>query len=228
MALRVLITEEDRMTLDLLREIFTRHGIYVRVIHDRARAAGLLNQEKFDAVFASLGAQDNKELDFIRLIRHSTFNAHTPVVVLSSQGGTAARMQAFDAGGTFFLPKPVDATIVNRLLRSTRGAMAEERRRFHRIPFSCDVTCSTEGQQMFGKSQNLSREGLLFHGNGSLRRGSMVQLAFLLEQEKPVIRAKGIVARVDEKGFAGIRFVPISAEDRQRVREFVTKEVEVM
>jgi DNA-binding response OmpR family regulator len=228
MALRVLITEEDRMTLDLLREIFTRHGIYVRVIHNRAQAAGLLNQEKFDAVFASVGAQETKELDFIRQIRHSTFNIHTPVVVLSTQGGTEARMQAFGAGGTFFLPKPVDATIVNRLLRSTRGTMAEERRRFQRIPFSCDVTCSAEGQQILGKSQNLSLEGLLFHGNGFLRRGMMVQLAFLLEQEKPMIRAKGIVARVDEEGRAGIRFIPISPEDRQRVREFVTKEVEVM
>jgi DNA-binding response OmpR family regulator len=227
MALRVLITEEDRVTLDLLREIFTRHGIFVRVIHDRAQAAGLLNQEKFDAVFASLGAQETKELDFIRQIRHSTFNPHTPVVVLSALGGTEARMQSFDAGGTFFLPKPVDATIVNRLLRSTRGAMAEERRRFQRIPFSCDVTCTAEGQQILGKSQNLSLEGLLFHGNVSLRRGSMVQVAFLLEQDKPMIRAKGVVARVDEEGRAGIRFVPLSAEDRQRVREFVTREVEV-
>ena len=78
-----------------------------------------------------------------------------------------------------------------------------------------------------GKSQNLSLEGLLFNGNHLLRRGSMVQLAFLLEQEKPMIRAKGIVARVDEEGRAGIRFIPLSAEDRQRVREFVTKEVEV-
>ena len=227
MALRVLITEEDRVTVDLLREIFTRHGIYVRVIHDRAQAAGLLNQEKFDAVYASMDTQDTKELDFIRQIRHSSFNAHTPVVVLSSQSGTEARMQAFAAGGTFFLPKPVDATIVKRLLRSTRGAMAEERRRFQRIPFSCDVTCSAEGQQIMGKSQNLSLEGLLFNGNHLLRRGSMVQLAFLLEQEKPMIRAKGIVARVDEEGRAGIRFIPLSAEDRQRVREFVTKEVEV-
>ena len=79
-----------------------------------------------------------------------------------------------------------------------------------------------------GKSQDLSLEGLLFHGTASLRRGLMVQLAFLLEQDKPMIRAKGVVARVDEEGRAGIRFVPISPEDRQRVREFITKEVEVM
>jgi DNA-binding response OmpR family regulator len=227
MALRVLITEEDRTTLDLLREIFTRHGIYVRVIHNQAQATALLNQEKFDAVFASVGIQKIKELDFIRQIRDSSFNHHTPVVVLSSQGGTEARMQSFDAGGTFFLPKPVDATIVNRLLRSTRGAMAEERRRFQRIPFSCDVTCTSDGQQVLGKSEDISLEGLLFHGNGTLRRGSMVQVSFLLEKEKPMVRARGIVARVDEEGRAGIRFVPISPEDRQRVREFVTREVAV-
>lgn len=228
MALRVLITEEDRTTLDLLREIFTRHGIFVRVIHDRAQASSLLNHEKFDAVYASMGPPDNKELDFIRQIRRSTLNAHTPVVVLSTQSGTESRMQAFDAGGTFFLPKPVDATIVTRLLRSTRGAMAEERRRFHRIPFSCDVTCTANGQQVLGKSRDLSLEGLLFQGAASLRRGSMVQLSFLLEQEKPMIRARGIVARVDTEGCAGIRFVPISPEDRQRVREFIAREVEVM
>ena len=106
--------------------------------------------------------------------------------------------------------------------------MAEERRRFQRIPFSSDVTCSAEGQQIFGKSQDLSLEGLLFLGSGSLRRGLKVQISFLLEQEKPMIRAKGIVVRVDEEGRAGIRFVPISVDDRQRVREFITKEVEVM
>ena len=228
MALRVLITEEDRVTLDLLREVFTRHGIFVRVIHSRAQATGLLNQEKFDAVFASVGAQGTSELEFIRQIRQSTFNPHTPVVVLSSQGGTDARMQAFDAGGTFFLPKPVDIAIVNRLLRSTRGTMAEERRRFQRIPFACHVTCNTEGKQVMGKSQNLSLEGLLFHGSDSLRRGSMVEITFMLEREKPMIRARGIVARVDDQGRAGIRFAPITAEDRQRVRDFINKEVEVM
>ena len=79
-----------------------------------------------------------------------------------------------------------------------------------------------------GKSENISLEGLLFQGKGKVRRGAIVQVSFFLEQEKPVIRAKGIVARVDEEGRAGIRFVPVSAEDRQRVREFVTKEVEVM
>src|SRR5258707_643474 len=103
--------------------------------------------------------------------------------------------------------------------------MVEERRRTKRIPLTTEVACVTGNIRILGTSMNISREGMLFQNDGTLKLGRPVRLQFQLEPQKPVVKARGVVVRIDGGKRAGIRFVPDGSEDGQRVREFIAKQV---
>ncbi len=225
---KVLVAESDATTLELMREVFTLHGISIRAVNDAAEVANLINQQKFDAVFMDLDLPGLDGVEFIRRIRQSSWNRKIPIVIIPERRETHHRLEAFRAGGTFFLEKPLDRTLFTRLLRSTRGAIAEERRRFARIPLQTQVECGTAGRELLGMSCNLSRDGILFQGDGTLKRGHKVQVSFRLEQHRPAVRAEGVVARVDDMQRVGVRFVPLAPDDAQRLRDFIARQADTL
>ena len=225
---RVLVSEQDVTTLNLIREVFTLHGISVRVLQDPRELDGLVEGEKFDAVFMDLATPRLDGFEFIRRIRQSSSNRSTPIVLLPQRLDTRARLEAFSAGGTFFLEKPLDRTKLTRLLRSTRGTMLEERRRYMRVPLHSDVECRANEREIRGTAVNVSRDGILFHGDGTLKRGQLVKLAFTVEERKPALHATGVVARVDENRRLGVRFVPNYPEDAKMIQDFIDKQLEAL
>ncbi|MBI2817682.1 MAG: response regulator [Acidobacteria bacterium] len=225
---RVLVSEQDVATLNLIREVFTLHGISIRVLQDPGELDGLVEGEKFDAVFMDLATPQLNGSEFIRRIRQSSWNRSTPIVLLPQRVETRARLEAFSAGGTFFLEKPLDRTKLTRLLRSTRATMVEERRRYMRVPLHTDVECRANEREIRGAAVNVSRDGILFHGDGTLKRGQLVKLAFAIEPRKPALHATGVVARVDEKRRLGVRFVPNFPEDANMIQDFIAKQLEVL
>lgn len=225
---KVLVAESDAATLELMREIFTLHGISIRPVNDAAEVANLINQQKFDAVFMDLDLPGVDGVEFIRRIRQSSWNKRTPIVIIPERRETHNRLEAFKAGATFFLEKPLDRTLFTRLLRSTQGTIAEERRRFARIPLQTQVQCGTGGHELLGMSCNLSREGIMFQGDGTLKRGHRVKVSFRLEQHKPAVCAEGVVTRVDDKQRVAVRFVPLAPDDAQRLREFIARRADAL
>jgi c-di-GMP-binding flagellar brake protein YcgR len=99
--------------------------------------------------------------------------------------------------------------------------MLEERRRCKRVAVQTKVECQVGSRKIAGMSFNLSQSGLLFQGDGSLVLGNVAQLLFNLPGQKVPLKMQGIVVRADEKQRVGVRFSEISAEDRQRIRDFI-------
>jgi CheY-like chemotaxis protein len=221
MQLKVLVVEDDIPTLELMREVLTPLGLEVRLINDSQHASTLINQEKFDGIFLDLMMPKVDGFELARQIRQSSLNKRTPIVIVSGREDRGTVQQAFTAGGTFFLYKPVDRERLTRLLNSTRGTMLDERRRVKRVAVQTKVECQVGSRKIAGMSLNLSQSGLLFQGDGSLVPGNVGQLSFRLPRQKLPINAQGIVVRADEKQRVGVRFSKISAEDRQRIRDFI-------
>ncbi len=221
MQLKVLVVEDDIPTLELMREVLTPLGLEVRLINDSQHASTLINQEKFDGIFLDLMMPKVDGFELARQIRQSSWNKHTPIVIVSGREDRGTVQQAFAAGGSFFLYKPVDRERLTRLLNSTRGAMLEERRRSKRVAVQTKVECQVGSRKITGMSLNLSQSGLLFQGDGSLVLGNVGQLSFHLPGQRLPIRAKAFVVRADEKQRVGIRFSEISAKDRQCIRDFI-------
>ncbi len=221
MALKVLVVEDDAPTLELMDEVLTSLKVEVRAVSDSEQAAGLVNQERFDGIFVDLQMPKVDGFELARRIRASTWNKSTPIVVVTGYDDAKTMQKAFAAGTTFFLQKPVDRQRLTNLFKAARGRMFENRRHFVRVPLQTEVVCQVEHQTFRGTTSNISQGGMLFEVGRSLSPGTTVRLSFRLPGRELRIEVTGVVARVDEKHRAGVRFTHIGARELQLIRDLI-------
>ena len=221
MALKVLVVEDDAPTLELMDEVLTSLKVEVRAVSDSEQAAGLVNQERFDGIFVDLQMPKMDGFELARRIRASTWNKSAPIVVVTGYDDAKTMQKAFAAGTTFFLQKPVDRQRLTNLFKAARGRMFENRRHFVRVPLQTEVICQVEHQTFRGTTSNISQGGMLFEVGRSLSPGTTVRLSFRLPGRELRIEVTGVVARVDEKHRAGVRFTHIAARELQLIRDLI-------
>ena len=122
---KLLVVEDDLPSLELMTEVFESLKAQVRPISDSAKAADLINQEKFDGIFLDLEMPRISGFELANKVRQSSWNKTTPIVIVSGREERDTMNQAFATGATFFLQKPVDRQKLNTLYRTVRGALEE-------------------------------------------------------------------------------------------------------
>jgi two-component system KDP operon response regulator KdpE len=136
---RVLIVDDEPPIRKLLRMGLTAQGYHVLEAPDGATALNLI-AEKPDLVILDLGLPDMEGLDLLRSIRAQ--NERVPIVVLSSRGDEAAKVQALDIGADDYVTKPFGT---DELLARMRAALRHqlqvqgERPIFHAGDLSVDL-----------------------------------------------------------------------------------------
>ena len=225
MSLRVLIVEDHVPSLELMGEILSSPEVEVRPVSDSEVASALVETQRFDGIFIDLEMPKVHGLELARRIRESSWNQSTPIVIVTGISGVETMKQGFDAGGTFFLEKPIERHKLLRLLRAVRGAMFQNRRGFVRVPLHTQVVCQSKGATMTGMSFNISRSGMLFEAP-SLRSGDQVKVSFNLPGTTVTVDALATVVRIDERQRAGVRFLKVNEAGRNGIRDLVDKESE--
>jgi CheY-like chemotaxis protein len=221
---RVLIVEDDLPTLELMNEVLTSLKVEVRALDDSAEAAVLVNRERFDGIFVDLQMPKMDGFELARHIRASSWNKSAPIVVVTAQDDSKTMQKAFGCGATFFLHKPVDRQRLTNLFKAARGRMFENRRQFVRVPLQTEVICQIGHQTFHGQSSNISQGGILFELGRRIESGTAVRVSFRLPGRPLKIDATGVVARVDEKLRAGVRFSQIGTRELQAIRDLVMQE----
>jgi two-component system, OmpR family, KDP operon response regulator KdpE len=117
---RVLIVDDEPPIRKLLRMGLTAQGYHVLEAPDGATALNLI-AEKPDLVILDLGLPDMEGLDLLRSIRVQ--NERVPIVVLSSRGDEAAKVQALDIGADDYVTKPFGT---DELLARMRAALRHQ------------------------------------------------------------------------------------------------------
>ena len=117
---RVLIVDDEPPIRKLLRMGLTAQGYHVLEAPDGATALDLI-AEKPDLVILDLGLPDMEGLDLLRSIRAQ--NERVPIVVLSSRGDEAAKVQALDVGADDYVTKPFGT---DELLARMRAALRHQ------------------------------------------------------------------------------------------------------
>jgi two-component system KDP operon response regulator KdpE len=117
---RVLIVDDEPPIRKLLRMGLTAQGYHVLEAPDGATALDLI-AEKPDLVILDLGLPDMQGLDLLRTIRAR--NERVPIVVLSSRGDEAAKVQALDIGADDYVTKPFGT---DELLARMRAALRHQ------------------------------------------------------------------------------------------------------
>src|ERR1700682_135465 len=218
MALKVLIVDDDVNNLDLMSETLTSEAIEVRPISDSEDAAALIETERFDGIFLDLQMPKIGGLELAKRIRQSSQNKLTPIIVVTGEGGRTVMQQAFDAGATFFLQKPIERIRLLRLFSTAQGSMLSNRRRFIRVPVKTEVVVESHGEKFKGMTRDISLGGILFEP-ARLSSGDQVKLVFSLPSVKMTITASGVIVRVEEQQRAGVQFTSLSDASRDAIRE---------
>ena len=223
--LKLLVVEDNIPCLELMTEVFMSLKAEVRPISDSEKAAAVVNQEKFDGIFLDLEMPKLNGFDLARLIRKSSWNKSTPIIIVTGRDDRQAMQDAFAIGATFFLRKPVDRQKLSVLFRTVSGGMIENRRKYTRTPIQAGVACTVGSRTLRGVSWNLSQGGMQVEVD-DLKPKDLVRLSFQLPISGVIIDAAGIVVWEKEKR-QGIQFTNVSAQSQQSIRQFMA-EVENM
>jgi CheY-like chemotaxis protein len=217
--LKVLVVEDNIPSLELMAEVFMSLKAEVRPISDSEKAVAMVNQEKFDGIFLDLEMPNLNGFDLARLIRKSSWNKTTPIIIVTGRDDRQTMQDAFTIGATFFLQKPVDRQKLSVLFRTVSGGMLEYRRKYTRAPIQADVACTVGSRTLRGVSWNLSRGGMQVEVGG-LNPKDNVRLSFQLPISAVAIEVPGVVVWVNEKR-QGIQFTNVSAQHQQSIRQFI-------
>jgi CheY-like chemotaxis protein len=219
--LKLLVVEDNIPSLELMTEVFMALKAEVRPISDSPKAVAMVNQEKFDGIFLDLEMPNLNGFDLARLIRKSSWNKSTPIVIVTGRDERQTMQDAFAIGATFFLQKPVDRQKLSALFRTVSGGMLENRRKSTRVPIQAEIACTVGSRTVRGISWNLSLGGMQVEVGGLMPKDA-VRLSFKLPVSGVVIDLAGVVVWGKENR-QGIQFTNLSAQSQQSIRQFMSE-----
>ena len=134
--LRVLVVDDDRDTLDMLRAVLSRSGAEVLTAGSAADAIRHIEERRFDALVSDIGMPDVDGYALIRTVRAIDARrgaAHLPALALTAYAKAEDRSLALAAGYQRHLSKPVEpadlvaavASLVDRAAPGSPAAVEE-------------------------------------------------------------------------------------------------------
>jgi CheY-like chemotaxis protein len=219
--LKLLVVEDDPASLELMTEVFTSLKAAVRALSDSEEAVGIINHERFDGIFLDLEMPSLNGFDLARLVRKSSSNKSTPIVIVTGRDERQTMQEVFALGATFFLQKPVDRQKLSILFRTVSGGMLENRRKYIRVPLQTEVICVVGSRTIRGMTWNLSQGGMQVEAS-NLQPKDTVRLSFRLPVSGVSIDAMGTVAWANEKR-QGIQFTTLNTPAQQSIRTYIAE-----
>jgi len=122
---RILVIDDDRASLSLLRELFKSQGWHAETAQTPERALEMASRDKFDLLLSDINLEaEMSGIDILRRLRDSC-----PVILITGYGAldtavTAAREGAWDIVSKPFKPQEL-ISLVRRALES-KSSEAEE------------------------------------------------------------------------------------------------------
>jgi CheY-like chemotaxis protein len=216
-----LVVDADPASLGLMSEVLGPLKSSVCPVSDGLKAATLVNQERFDGIFLDIELADLDGLKLPELVRQSSMNKCTPIIVLTGQDKCDTMYKSFAMGVTFVLPKPIDRLKLARLYGTLQSPWRENRRQYNRVPLQTEVVCTVGPRQVTGTAWNLSQGGVQLEVAG-LSCGETVQLSIRLPEPPIGIEAMGVVAWANDDR-QGVHFTRMSVEHQEMVRDFIIR-----
>ena len=135
-ALNVLMLDDDRLYLEVVRELLTaeeqkRVGITFFAAYDYQAALDIFNGKNIDIVIADvdLGTRSSTGLDFVREIRK--LNQQVRICVHSNGSPFELQRKVMEAGGDLFLPKPMTREHLISLVESVSRDLLKSQKSLH-------------------------------------------------------------------------------------------------
>jgi CheY-like chemotaxis protein len=218
---RALIVDDDPAVCEFIRGILSGTGVEVLTLTSGLEALVRLRAEKFTVALFDLRMPAPDGAELARLTRDSGINQRTPIILISDDQSPAAVSQAFAAGASFFLYKPIDKGRLLKLIRATQGAIEHERRRFRRVALRSRVHIGHEQQEWEGETVDVSLNGMLVRGPTDLTAGMTVRVNLYLSPEMKPIVGLGSVMRLLNGNEIGIQLNQLTLAESGRLQDFL-------
>src|SRR5271169_645680 len=218
---RVLLVSNDAIAIEQLSESMQRFALFPEQCPDVLSALERLKRAKFEAVVVDfrLGSRVGAVLE---AARESASNEHAVVFTVSDSEVEAA--EAFKAGSTFVLQRPLSAASIDLSLKAAYGLIVRERRRYFRCPVEVPVAIlSAAMQTVHGHTINVSEGGMAVTAAGTLGSGNQVQLQFTLPGDEFQFVLESTVCWAKE-GRLGLQF--LSQHQTSKFQEWLSRRLE--
>jgi len=218
---RVLLVSNDAIAIEQLSESMQRFALFPEQCPDVPAALERLKRAKFEAVVVDfrLGSQAGAVLEGAR---QSASNEHAVVFTVSDSEVEAA--EAFKAGSTFVLRRPLSADSIALSLKAAYGLIVRERRRYFRCPVEVPVAIlRTAMQTVYGHTVNISEGGMSVTAAVPLGSGDQARLHFNLPGGDFQFVLESTVCWAKE-GRLGLQF--LSPHQTSRLQEWLSRRLE--
>ncbi len=218
MTFRSLLVSKDEEAAAILTPVLSGFGIAV-VCCGYPEGVCRVGEEKFDAVIVDFDDPHSAALILKNVQQASAGYRAVTVALLSDK---AKVRNVFGAGANFVLYKPISTEQAEAGLRATTALIKRERRRSYRVPVQAPVQVQIEnGAQVEGILLDLSEEGLDVLSAQPLYPSATIQTHFTLPDGTTEIRVRGEVAWANPNGQSGVRFIDLSEELRETLKNWV-------
>ncbi|MBI3403907.1 MAG: response regulator [Acidobacteria bacterium] len=216
---KILVVDDEPSLCELIEAVLLSAGMEVRALTSSAEVFGVLAKEKFDAVFLDVHMPSPNGVEVAQQMRAGGFNMKTPIVMITGDADPTVLKKGFESGANFFLFKPVDRRGILRLVRATQGSILNEKRRFQRVGIACPLTIECRGQQVKGKTIDLSLNGALAEADSGFDVDSRVDVQLQLGGGAP-LRVRGNIVRRSGNRM-GILFDQMATSEGGKLQEFL-------
>jgi DNA-binding response OmpR family regulator len=185
----ILIVEDDRKTIELIRLYLEREGFQATIVQDGRAALEVARQQPPDLIILDLMLPRLNGLDFCRVLRSE--GAQIPIIMLTAKSTEDDILRGLYLGADDYMTKPFSPrelvarvhTVLRRLIHN--GSSGRQLMRFGELvidPFRHEVTWCGEPLPLTPKEfkllETLSREP-----GRAFTRGELVQMVFGYDYE---------------------------------------------
>lgn len=215
MPLESLLVSRDPQVVGILRQTLDKFSIELEVCEGANSGKEILSSEKFDAIVVDCDDLQGG-LDMLEGLRQGHTNKTS--IKFAILNGVTTTQKAFELGANFVMQKPISVLNSMRCFTAALGLMERERRRYFRLPIELAVLLIFgEGQEYKATTTNLSEGGMAIAFRGKLPQSGLSRIVFALPGSESVTDCKAQVAWVDGAGRAGIRFLDMAGNSKQKL-----------
>jgi DNA-binding response OmpR family regulator len=220
MKLQSLVFCADEKILRVLRRVLSDLEIAIDPCGESDTAIHKLTRQRYEAVIVDC-ADERAASQVLRSARTAPCNKRAVAVAILD--ANRATRSAFDLGAHFVLYKPISGERAKTSFRAARALMKRERRRNTRIPVEIPVNISGKngaGSQRTVTS-DLSEGGIAVQPAPSTNDAGPMNVVFTLPGTEFKVQCQGEVAWANSTRQAGIRFLDLSEEARNQLKDWL-------
>jgi CheY-like chemotaxis protein len=117
MSLRVLIVDDNELTLTLVSKILELDGYQVDIAFNGADALQIIKLRQPDLAILDVMMPDINGYELCKRLRQDPFSLKIPILIMTAEGSDQDNGRALACGANYLLTKPFDNDVLRKLIR---------------------------------------------------------------------------------------------------------------